>query len=122
MEIIEHSNLILYNILEGDKMKYVMIEVAFNNKEEVNLTEEKLLKEKLVASLQVLTSDSIWNYNGELESDKEYLVFMKTKESLINEVYKVIKEIHSYEVFEFAVFPLTSPSNDYLKWIEEETK
>lgn len=59
-------------------MKYVMIEVAFNNKEEVNLTEEKLLKEKLVASLQVLTSDSIWNYNGELESDKEYLVFMKT--------------------------------------------
>ncbi len=103
-------------------MKYVMIEVAFNNKEEVNLTEEKLLKEKLVASLQVLTSDSIWNYNGELESDKEYLVFMKTKESLINKVYKVIKEIHSYNVPEFAVFPLTSPSNDYLKWIEEETK
>ncbi len=103
-------------------MKYVMIEVAFNNKEEVNLTEEKLLKEKLVASLQVLTSDSIWNYNGELESDKEYLVFMKTKESLINEVYKVIKQIYSYEVFEFAVFPLTSPSDDYLKWIEEETK
>ena len=103
-------------------MKYVMIEVAFNNKEEVNLTEEKLLKEKLVASLQVLTSDSIWNYNGELESDKEYLVFMKTKESLINEVYKVIKEIHSYEVFEFAIFSLTSPSNDYLKWIEEETR
>lgn len=103
-------------------MKYVMIEVAFNNKKEVNLTEEKLLKEKLVASLQVITSDSSWNYNGELESDKEYLVFMKTKESLINEIYKVIKDIHSYEVFEFAIFPLTSPSNDYLKWIEEETK
>ena len=99
-----------------------MIEVAFNNKKEVNLTEEKLLKEKLVASLQVITSDSSWNYNGELESDKEYLVFMKTKESLINEIYKVIKDIHSYEVFEFAIFPLTSPSNDYLKWIEEETK
>ena len=102
-------------------MRYVMIEVAFNNEEEVNLTKEKLLKEKLVASLQVITSNSSWNYKGELESDKEYLVFMKTKESLINEVYKVIKQIHSYEVFEFAVFPLTSPSNDYLKWIYEET-
>lgn len=56
-------------------MKYVMIEVAFNNEEEVNLTKEKLLKEKLVASLQVIISDSSWNYNGELESDKEYLVF-----------------------------------------------
>lgn len=106
----------------SDKMKYVMIEVAFNNEEEVNLTKEKLLKEKLVASLQVIVSDSAWNYKGELESDKEYLVFMKTKDSLINEVYKVIKEIHSYNVPEFAVFPLTSPSNDYLNWIEEETE
>lgn len=103
-------------------MKYVMIEVAFNSEEEVKLIKERLLKEKLVASLQVITSDSSWNYNGELESDKEYLVFMKTKESLINEVYEVIKEIHSYEVFEYAVFPLTSPSKDYLDWIDKETK
>lgn len=103
-------------------MKYVMIEVAFNSEEEVKLIKERLLKEKLVASLQVITSDSSWNYNGELESDKEYLVFMKTKESLVNEVYEVIKEIHSYEVFEFAVFPLTSPSKDYLDWIDKETK
>ena len=103
-------------------MKYVMIEVAFNNEEEVKLTKIRLLKEKLVASLQVIISDSSWNYNGELESDKEYLVFMKTKESLVNEVYEVIKEIHSYEVFEYVVFPLTSPSKDYLDWIDKETK
>lgn len=103
-------------------MKYVMIEVAFNSEEEVKLIKERLLKEKLVASLQVIISDSSWNYKGELESDKEYLVFMKTKESLVNEVYEVIKEIHSYEVFEYAVFPLTSPSKDYLDWIDKETK
>lgn len=103
-------------------MRYVMIEVAFNSEEEVKLIKERLLKEKLVASLQVITSDSSWNYKGEREGDKEYLVFMKTKESLVNEVYNVIKEIHSYEVFEYAVFPLTSPSKDYLDWIDKETK
>ena len=103
-------------------MKYVMIEMAFNSEEEVKLIKERLLKEKLVASLQVIVSDSAWNYKGELESDKEYLVFMKTKEFLVNEVYNVIKEIHSYEVFEYAVFPLTSPSKDYLDWIDKETK
>ena len=103
-------------------MKYVMIEVAFNSEEEVKLIKERLLKEKLVASLQVIVSDSAWNYKGELESDKEYLVFMKTKDSLVNEVYKVIKGIHSYEVFEYTVFSLTSPSKDYLDWIDKETK
>ena len=101
---------------------YVMIEVAFNIKEEVNLLAKKLLDEKLVASLQIVQSNSKWNYKGELESDREYLVFMKTKESLIEEVYNTVKNIHSYEVFEFAVFLLTSPSNDYLKWIDGETK
>ena len=103
-------------------MKYLMIEVAFNSEEEVELIKERLLKEKLVASLQVIVSDSTWNYKGDLESDKEYLVFMKTKEFLVNEVYKVIKEIHSYNVPEFAVFLLTSPSKDYLDWIDKETK
>ncbi len=39
-------------------MRYVMIEVAFNNEEEVKLTKIRLLKEKLVASLQVITSNS----------------------------------------------------------------
>ena len=103
-------------------MRYLMIEVAFNNEEEVKLTKIRLLKEKLVASLQVITSNSSWNYKGELESDNEYLVFMKTKESLVNEVYEVIKEIHSYNVPEFADFLLTSPSKDYLDWIDKETK
>ena len=99
-----------------------MIEVAFNSEEEVELIKERLLKEKLVASLQVIASNSSCNYKREREDDKEYLVFMKTKESLVNEVYKVIKEIHSYEVFEYAIFPLTSPSKDYLDWIDKETK
>lgn len=103
-------------------MRYVMIEVAFNNEEEVKLIKIRLLKEKLVASLQVITSNSSWNYKREREDDKEYLVFMKTKESLVNEVYEVIKKIHSYNVPEFAVFPLTSPSKDYLDWIDKETK
>lgn len=103
-------------------MKYVMIEVAIAKEDELELIAKKLLSEKLVSSLQVILGNSKWNYKGTFEEAKEYLVFMKTKESLIEEVYKVVKKFHSYEVFEFAVFPLTSPSIDYLKWIEEETK
>ena len=52
----------------------------------------------------------------------ENLKVIKSTQSLVNEVYEVIKEIHSYEVFEYAVFPLTSPSKDYLDWIDKETK
>ena len=103
-------------------MMYCMIETAFDNREELNTVVERLLEEKLVSSCQVVESDSRWNWNNEYESSREYLVFMKTKKSLITDVFEVIRKIHSYDCFEFAVFNLDSCNDDYLNWIEKETK
>lgn len=103
-------------------MKYCMIETAFDNKEELDKVVTKLLKNKLVSSCQVIESDSKWNWKSEYEEAKEYLLLMKTKKTLTKEVYEVIKEIHSYDCFEFAIFDLYSYNDEYLNWIEEETK
>ena len=102
-------------------MKCCMIEIAFDNLDEAKQVISKLLDEKLVASCQMVESNSKWNWKQEQEESKEYLVFMKTKKSLQEKIYNVIKEIHSYDCFEFAVFDLTSCNQDYLKLIEEET-
>ena len=37
-----------------------------------------------------------------------------------NDIYNVIKNIHSYEFFQFAVYEINSINNDYLKWIDKE--
>lgn len=100
---------------------YCMIETAFDNLDEARQVISKLLDEKLVASCQMVESNSKWNWKQEQEESKEYLVFMKTKKSLQEKIYNVIKEIHSYDCFEFAVFELNSCNQDYLNWIEEET-
>lgn len=100
---------------------YCMIETAFDNLDEAKQVISKLLDEKLVASCQMVESNSKWNWKQEQEESKEYIVFMKTKKSLQEKIYNVIKEIHSYDCFEFAVFDLTSCNQDYLDWIEEET-
>lgn len=100
---------------------YCMIETAFDNLDEVKQVISKLLDEKLVASCQMVESNSKWNWKQKQEESKEYLVFMKTKKSLQEKIFNVIKEIHSYDCFEFAVFELNSCNQDYLNWIEEET-
>ncbi len=100
---------------------YCMIEVAFGNLEEAKKVINALLSKKLVASCQMIQSDSKWNWQQKLEENNEYLVFMKTKKSLQEKIYHVIKEIHSYECFELAVFDLNSCNKDYLNWIDEET-
>mgnify|MGYP004516212459 CR=1 FL=1 len=101
---------------------YIMIEIAFKSKKEVDKSVNVLLDNKLVASSQVFTSESTWNYKGKRTSRKEFILLLKTKKELINDIYNVIKDIHSYEVFEFAIFNLSSPSKEYLDWINDETK
>lgn len=102
-------------------MKYCMIETAFDNEEELNNVVEKLLSEKLVCSCQVIKSNSKWRWDNKLEKSEEYLLFMKTKNTLQEKVYLAIKQFHSYDCFEFAVFEMSSINNDYLNWIEKET-
>lgn len=100
--------------------KYCMIEVAFNNIEEVKKVIDILLSKKLVASAHIIKSNSSWNWQNERENDEEYLLQVKTKMNKQNDIYSEIKKIHSYECFEFAVYEINSVNNDYLKWIDKE--
>ena len=39
---------------------------------------------------------------------------------ILDEVIKLVKEIHSYEVAEIIALPVISGSQDYLDWMGEE--
>lgn len=101
---------------------YIMIEIAFSRRKEVNNVINTLLDNKLIASAQVLMSDSSWNYKGKRTSRKEYLLLLKTRRIFTSDIYKVVKNVHSYETFEFAIFNLSSTSKEYLDWINDETE
>ena len=100
--------------------KYCMIEVAFDNIEEVNKVIDILLSKKLIAGTHVIESNSVWNWKNKREASKEYLLQVKTKMNRQNDIYNEIRKIHSYECFEFAVYEINSINNDYLKWIDDE--
>lgn len=100
---------------------YCMIESAFDNKEELNNVINELLDKKLVASCHVIESESTWNWKNEKENAKEYLLQMKTKKRYSNRIFDVIRTVHSYECFEFAIYDISSTNKEYLNWIDEET-
>ena len=94
--------------------KYCMIETASDNKEEINIIAKQLLDKKLVASCHVIESDSSWNWNKEREEAKEFLLQMKTNKKHQQDILNVIRNIHSYECFEFAVYDIKSINKEYL--------
>lgn len=103
-------------------MNYCMVEIAFDSEEEVSKATNELLQKRLISSSQIVKSSSKWRWNGELEMSDEFLMLIKTKKEHLDEIYKIVRNIHSYDCFEFAVFDMTSINKDYLEWIDRETK
>lgn len=100
----------------------VVILVTTPGPEEGRKVAEALVGEKLVACVNMVESvSSIYRWKGKVERDREALLIMKTRATLVERVIARVKELHSYEVPEVIVLPIEAGNPDYLKWIEEVT-
>jgi len=90
----------------------------------------KYLSSGLISGVGIVTATNIVNKFKEntfkvIEEEPSRLVEVRgvseRKALEIYQTYQDIKKIHSYDTFEFAVYDLTSPSEEYLDWLNEET-
>jgi periplasmic divalent cation tolerance protein len=82
-----------------------------------------LLKRRLAACVQTIgpiTSRYWWK--GKIETTHEWLLSIKSKKILFNELEKTVKEIHNYETPEITAISFFSGSKDYLEWLSSELK
>lgn len=77
-----------------------------------------LVEERLAACVNVTGVRSFYRWKGELCSDTECLLIIKTKKSMVDRILTRITEVHSYEVPEILVLPILTGSEQYLKWVE----
>ena len=102
--------------------KYIMITTTFDNKDEANKISELLLKERLVSCCQISNITSSYHWKGKIEHTEEYLLQMKSKKELYNQIEKIILENHSYETPQLVAYDIIDGYKGYLNWIGEETK
>jgi len=80
----------------------------------------KLVEEKLVACANIVPGiESIYRWQGKVETSSEILVFFKTTRSQYSLLEKRIRELHGYEVPEIIGVPVSDGLPDYLRWVEE---
>jgi periplasmic divalent cation tolerance protein len=64
---------------------------------------------------------SIYRWKGEIWDDEEYLLLIKTRESLFATVQETIRGIHSYELPEVLCIPIEKAEEKVHTWILDST-
>jgi periplasmic divalent cation tolerance protein len=79
----------------------------------------RLVELQLAACVNIFPGvQSIYRWQGAVESAAESLILIKTSARHRNEVQSTIAGLHSYEVPEFLVLPVSGGSESYLAWLD----
>ena len=103
--------------------EYIQVFTTTEKKEDAKKIAKALAEKRLAGCIQIVGPiGSIYWWKDKVETAEEWLCFIKSKKSLYDELEKVIKEIHPYEVPEIIAMPIVRGSKDYLEWLKNELK
>jgi periplasmic divalent cation tolerance protein len=102
-------------------VKAIIVKTTCASKEEAKYIANILVKERLAACVQLNEIESIYFWKDEICSDNETLLSIKTKKELFSKVQSRILELHSYDVPQIIEIEISNISEDYLKFIKENT-
>ncbi|MFQ6073738.1 MAG: divalent-cation tolerance protein CutA [Candidatus Bathyarchaeia archaeon] len=99
-------------------MSYILVLMTTATRKEAEKIARSLLTQKLIACANTVgpVSSLFW-WKGKISRENEFLVLMKTSESLFEKLATTIKQMHSYEVPEIIAVPITRGEQSYLKWL-----
>ncbi|MBD3384012.1 divalent cation tolerance protein CutA [candidate division KSB1 bacterium] len=101
---------------------FLLVFVTFADKPQAEKCIEVLLGARLIACANIVSEvHSRFHWQGSISNEAEILVIMKTRQKLIDELIKTVKENHSYQVPEIIALPIVAGAYDYMEWIKEET-
>ncbi|XP_064943523.1 protein CutA 1, chloroplastic-like isoform X3 [Musa acuminata AAA Group] len=101
----------------------IVVYVTVPNKEAGMKLAESIIKEKLAACVnRVPGIESVYWWDGKVETDAEELLIIKTRESLLGALTQHVKSNHEYDVPEVIALPITGGNEKYLEWIKDSTR
>jgi periplasmic divalent cation tolerance protein len=81
-----------------------------------------LVEAKLAACANLFPVQSIYSWQGAVQSDCEWQLVIKTKLTLVKAVSDKISALHRYDIPEIIVLPIATGSPDYLNWIDSAAR
>ncbi len=100
----------------------IIVYVTAPTEEEAGKIARALVDKKLAACVNIVRDmTSIYRWQGKIEDEAEVLMIVKTRRGHFGRLQETVKQLHSYSVPEVIAIPVVEGSEDYLKWLREET-
>lgn len=80
------------------------------------------LKDCLPDTALLAGLESIYFWEGKVQSDEELLLKIKTRKQLLPELTAQVKALHPYTECEVTAVDVTGGSDTYLQWIRDSAK
>jgi periplasmic divalent cation tolerance protein len=81
-----------------------------------------LVEKHLAACVNIIPEiQSIYSWKGQIFDEKEWLMIIKTRRALFNELQAAVKGLHPYEVPEIIAVDIEHGLPEYLQWINDST-
>ena len=99
--------------------KRIVLSTA-GSEEEARKIAHHLVEHKLAACVNIVPQiESIYRWQGKVESSREWLLLIKTTAEKFSAVRDAITELHSYDLPECVAISIEDGSAAYLNWLTE---
>ena len=102
--------------------EFIVVYVTAGSSTEGERLARALVEERLAACVNPIAPvRSFYRWEGKPEQSEEQLLIIKTQRRLFASLKKRVRELHSYAVPEIVALPIIDGSQDYLRWLSEQT-
>lgn len=98
--------------------KFVLVLITAPDLKTARALAKAALKAKLIACANLVPKiESHYRWQGKIESAAEVLLILKTQQSRLAALEKLVLAQHPYDTPEFLVLPLRAGNEKYLAWL-----
>ena len=105
-----------------DETPYCIVLTTVPDEQQAQTLARQIVEAGLGACVQIDRIQSVYRWNGQLCSESECRLMIKTRKVRFEALAQFIHGHHTYELPEIVQIPVTAGSADYLRWVGDGTR